>query len=81
MPILGYNAIEYLILNGSPEEQEALKTSLKGRNDRWDLEPFAAVIHENAESVDFLTDQGLFFNHSFCWPTCADQMSGKGSRK
>ena len=55
-PILGYNVIEYLILNGSPEERAALQTSLKGRNSSWDLEPLSAVIQENAESPDFLTE-------------------------
>ena len=55
-PILGYNVIEYLILNGSPEEQTALQTALKGRDNRWDLEPLSAVIQENADSPDFLTE-------------------------
>ena len=55
-PILGYNVIEYLILNGTPDERIALQTALKGRNDQWDMEPLSAVIQENAESPDFLTE-------------------------
>ena len=54
-PILGYNVIEYLILNGSVEERAALQTALKGRNSRWDMELLSAVIEENANNV-----------HSFC---------------
>ena len=55
-PILGYNVIEHLVLNGTPEQQMADRTSLKGKSSGVDFEPLTAVIQENAENPDFLTN-------------------------
>ena len=56
-PILGYNVIEHLILNGTPEQRAGLRTSLKGKASGVELlEPLAALIQQRANEPDFLTE-------------------------
>ena len=55
-PILGYNVIEYLVLEGSEEQKKALKTSLGHQKDGIDLEPLVALIQKKAEDEDFLVE-------------------------
>jgi len=55
-PILGYNVIEHLILEGSPEQKLALEESLRSQKKGFDLGPLSALIQEKAEDPDFLTE-------------------------
>lgn len=53
-PILGYNVIEYLVLEGTEEQKKALKTSLGQKS--IDLEPLVSLIQKKAEDQDFLVE-------------------------
>ncbi len=57
-PILGYNVIEHLIVNGTKAEREALKEAFRVDVDGEpvDMDPLAATIQERAESDDFITE-------------------------
>ena len=56
-PILGYNVIEHLILNGTNEQKSALHTTLKrGRESNVEMAPLTALIQEKAQDQDFLTE-------------------------
>ena len=58
-PILGYNVIEYLVLEGSEEQRMALKTSLGHKQEGIDLERLVSLIQEKAEDPDFLVEVKL----------------------
>ena len=55
-PIIGYNVIEELVVNGSKQQHELLKTALSngGRNIEVDL--LVSVIQEKHEVSDYLAD-------------------------
>ena len=55
-PILGYNVIEHLILNGDPKQRELLEKSLSCRGKTFSVDTLAAIIHEKADNRDFLTE-------------------------
>ena len=54
-PIIGYNVIEHLVLNGTDEEHEKLKSCLKGANIS-NVDPLIALIQKQATEPDFLVD-------------------------
>ena len=54
--ILGYNVIEHLILNGTPQQRTALPTAFQGKEDGIDLGPLTALIQEKVDTSDFLTE-------------------------
>ena len=54
-PIIGYNVIEHLVLNGTDEEHEKLKSCLKGANIS-NVDPLIALIQKQAAEPDFLVD-------------------------
>ena len=58
-PILGYNVIEYLVLEGSEEQKRALKASLGFRRKGFDLDPLVSLIQKKAEDQDFLAEVKL----------------------
>lgn len=58
-PILGYNVIEYLVLEGSDEQKNFLKTSLGNQRNGIDLEPLVSLIQKKAEDQDFLAEVKL----------------------
>ena len=58
-PILGYNVIEYLVLEGSEEQRVALKNSLGHRRKGFDLEPLVSLLQKKAEDQDFLAEVKL----------------------
>ena len=58
-PILGYNVIEYLVLEGSEEQRKALKTSLGHQRNGIDLEPLVSLIQKKAEDRDLLVEVKL----------------------
>ena len=58
-PILGYNVIEYLVLEGTEEQRKALKTSLGHQKNGIDLEPLVSLIQKKAEDQDFLVEVKL----------------------
>ena len=55
-PILGYNVIEHLVLEGSKEQRLALETRLKCQKTGFKVEPLTALIQEKAADPDFLTE-------------------------
>ena len=58
-PILGYNVIEELILNGSASQKKALEESLATQRCGFSLEPLAALVQRRSSSGDFLTEVKL----------------------
>ena len=58
-PILGYNVIEELILNGSASQKKALEESLATQKCGFSLEPLAALVQRRSNSGDFLTEVKL----------------------
>ena len=58
-PILGYNVIEHLILNGSPAQKKALEESLGTQKSGFSLQPLAALIQRRSDSGDFLAEVKL----------------------
>ena len=54
-PILGYNVIEHLILNGSNEQRVLLEASL-GCGKKGGIESLATLIQEKASQNDFLVE-------------------------
>ena len=53
-PILGYNVIEHLVLNGTSEQCDALQSSLgKGK---VEMKPLVSLIQQKANNPDFLTE-------------------------
>ena len=58
-PILGYNVIEYLVLEGSEEQRVALKNSLGHRRKGFDLEPLVSLLQKKAEDQNFLAEVKL----------------------
>ena len=58
-PILGYNVIEYLVLEGSEEQKKELKLSLGHQEKGVDLEPLVSLIQKKAEDQDFLAEVKL----------------------
>ena len=55
-PILGYNVIEHLILEGKTDQRKELRNSLKCPGKVISVDALAAVIEEKAEKSDFLTE-------------------------
>ena len=55
-PILGYNVIEHLILNGSTDQHKALESSLRQNSTGFKLETLATLVEKKAEDPDFLAD-------------------------
>ena len=58
-PILGYNVIEDLILNGSAEQKQALESSLVTEKHGFTLDPLVALIENRSKSDDSLTEVKL----------------------
>ena len=58
-PILGYNVIEYLVLEGSEEQKKELKSALGHQEEGVDLEPLVSLIQKKAEDQDFLAEVKL----------------------
>ena len=54
-PILGYNVIEHLILNGTSEQCDALQSSLNGKGE-VEMKPLVSLIQQKANNPDFLTE-------------------------
>ena len=54
-PILGYNVIEHLILNGSQYQRGLLESSLHCKRE-YGIESLVALIHEKANDKDFLVE-------------------------
>ena len=55
-PILGYNVIEDLILNGSLDNRVALQLALRGERGPVEIDSLAAVMEERANNPDFITN-------------------------
>ena len=55
-PILGYNVIEHLVLNGAKEQTGALQASLSSTRRGFDVNSLVALVEERAEQADFLTE-------------------------
>ena len=55
-PILGYNVIEYLILEGTVEQQDALRAALKNKKSGFSMELLTAAVQERASKEDFLAE-------------------------
>ena len=55
-PILGYNVIEHLILNGSPEQHAALESSLRQNSAGFKVDSLAALVERKASDPDFLSE-------------------------
>ena len=56
-PILGYNVVEHLVLEGSEKDQDLLKSCLKaGGCVDLDLDPLISLIRSQADDPDFLCD-------------------------
>ena len=55
-PILGYNVIEHLVLNGDKEQQQLLKLALSCEGRDVDVAPLTALIQGKAENPDFLSE-------------------------
>ena len=58
-PILGYNVIEHLILNGSQEQLNALEGSLRKQKRGFVIDPLVALVQKQAESPDCVADVKL----------------------
>ena len=54
-PIIGYNVIEHLVLKGTTQEHELLRSCLKGAN-LVDVDPLIALIQKQAADPDYLVD-------------------------
>ena len=54
-PILGYNVIEHLILNGSADQRILLESSLHCKKDGG-IESLVALIQQKYSDSDFLTE-------------------------
>ena len=55
-PILGYNVIEDMILNGSLDHREALQMALRSEKGQVEIDSLAAVMEERAKNPDMLTE-------------------------
>ena len=55
-PILGYNVIEHLILNGSAEQHAALESSLRQNSAGFKVDSLAALVERKASDPDFLSE-------------------------
>ena len=53
-PIIGYNVIEHMVLNGTEDDREKLKSCLCSNSSKW--EPLIALIEKQASDPDFLTE-------------------------
>ena len=54
-PILGYNVIEHLVLDGSKDQHAALKSALRGKKN-FEIEPLTALITEKASNPSHLAE-------------------------
>ena len=55
-PLLGYNVIEQLVLNGSVQQRVALKTAWKEKKVEGNVSSLVSLIEERAKDPDYLTD-------------------------
>ena len=55
-PILGYNVIKHLVLEGSSEQQKGLEASLQRVTASFKVESLAQIVENESSNPDFLTD-------------------------
>ena len=54
--ILGYNVIEHLILNGSPEQRKALEKALSSNRKSFSMDALTAMVEQKSKDPDFLVE-------------------------
>ena len=55
-PILGYNVIEHLVLEGSAEEKVELESALKRNKSEFKVDALATIVQSRAADPDYLAD-------------------------